>query len=58
MVIESKRGRTAVEGLNGLDGSVEFVWVKSHSGIPDNGAMDQMAKDECCGFATCFKILH
>ena len=44
MVIESKAVHATAEALNALVG-VNMVWIKSHSGIPDNEAVDQMAKD-------------
>ena len=45
VAIESKRVKAVVEGLNGIDGVVELVWIKSHSGIVDNDAVDVLARE-------------
>ena len=44
-IIESKRVKTVVDSLNRLEGVVELVWIKSHSGILDNEAVDRLARD-------------
>lgn len=45
--VESTSVWSVVKKLNKMVGTIEFVWVKAHSGILHNEAVDTAAKDAC-----------